>query len=209
VGLLRRLKLRLMPFWLNRLRASGVEIGPGARVAIGSHIESGTIIAHDTQINGPASIRGSGRAVIGPYCAIGRRLTILTENHSTNLPNMQFALHGELGIPRKEIVSAADVEIGPACWVGDGVTILPGVSIGAGAVLAAGAVVSGDVAAFAIVAGVPAREIRRRCSPEVAQVLLDAAWWDWPEDRRSRNRDFFTTDISSVTPEDLAATIKD
>ena len=74
---------------------------------------------------------------------------------------------------------------------------------------ASGAVVSRDVEPFAVVGGVPAREIRRRCDPEVARVLLDTSWWDWPSDRLTRNREFFMTDIGSVSPEALAATIRD
>ncbi|HWX96547.1 MAG TPA: DapH/DapD/GlmU-related protein [Solirubrobacteraceae bacterium] len=207
--ILRRLNVWLSSFWLRLLRASGVRIGAGSKVAIGSQIKPGTIIGHDVRINGPAVIRGAGRAVIGPYCAIGHRLTILLENHAMSFPNMQFQLQLELGIRPKEFVLPGDVEIGPACWVGDNVTILPGVTVGAGAVLAAGSVVTRDVAPFAIVAGVPARELRRRCTPEVADVLLDAAWWEWPADRQLRNREFFTADITSVSPEALAATINE
>jgi virginiamycin A acetyltransferase len=202
-------KRSLLSLWTNSLRARGVEIGPGAWVGLGSDLKRGTIIAHNTRINGAMSVRGGGRAVVGPYCAVGRRFTIHTENHATNLPNMQLRLCWALGIPRKDLVHAADVEIGPACWVGDGVTILAGVKVGAGAVLASGAVVSRDVEPFAVVGGVPAREIRRRCGPEVARVLLDTSWWDWPSDRLTRNREFFTTDIGSVSPEALAATIRD
>lgn len=182
-----------------------VRIGSGSWVAGGSRIGPGTTIGHHTRINGPISIGGFGRATIGPYCAIGHRLTILTDNHRTDLPNMQFALNDALGLPT--IAVAADVDIGPACWVGDGVTVLAGVSVGVGAVLAAGSVVTADVAPFAIVGGVPAREIRRRCSPEVGRVLLDSAWWDWSPERLSRNREFFGTDIASVSPETLAATV--
>jgi virginiamycin A acetyltransferase len=207
--MLRRLNVWLSSFWLKRLRASGVSVGAGSKVAIGSQIKPGTIIGHDVRINGPATIRGAGRAVIGPYCAIGHRLTIITENHVTHFPNMQFQLQLELGIRPKEFVLAGDVDIGPACWVGDGVTILPGVTVGVGAVLAAGSVVTRDVAPFAVVGGVPAREIRRRCSQEVADALLGAAWWEWPPDRLLRNREFFTTDITTVSPEALLATIKE
>lgn len=45
---------------------------------------------------------------------------------------------------------------------GYGGDILPGCSIGAGAVVAAGSVVTRDVEDFAIVAGSPARFVKRR-----------------------------------------------
>ena len=48
--------------------------------------------------------------------------------------------------------------------VGTNAVILPGVTVGEGAIVGAGAVVTGDVAPYAVVAGVPARELRRRKS---------------------------------------------
>ena len=52
--------------------------------------------------------------------------------------------------------------IGHDVWIGHGAVLMPGISIGHGAVVAAGAVVTRDVAAYAIVAGVPAKRIRWR-----------------------------------------------
>ena len=53
------------------------------------------------------------------------------------------------------------VIIGNNVWVGANCTILKGVSIGNGAIIAAGAVVTGDVPEYTIVAGVPARVIKK------------------------------------------------
>lgn len=75
------------------------------------------------------------------------------------------------------------VIIGSDVWLASDVTILSGVTIGDGAVVMAGSVVSRDVAPYAIVGGIPAREIRRRFDDETIQRLLDLRWWDWPHDR--------------------------
>ena len=60
----------------------------------------------------------------------------------------------------KELVSAP-VKIGNNVWCGANVTVLKGVTIGDGAVIAAGSVENRDVAAYSVVAGVPARKISK------------------------------------------------
>lgn len=71
------------------------------------------------------------------------------------------------------------VTIGHDVWIGHGVTITAGVTIGTGAVIGAGAVVTRDVDPYTVVGGVPAREIKRRFTPEQADALMEIAVWDW------------------------------
>lgn len=77
----------------------------------------------------------------------------------------------------------AHVSIGHDVWIGHGAVILAGTSVGTGAVIAAGAVVAKPVDPYTIVGGVPARVIKRRHSPDVAERLMALAWWDWPFER--------------------------
>jgi acetyltransferase-like isoleucine patch superfamily enzyme len=51
-------------------------------------------------------------------------------------------------------------------WIGHGAIIMAGVVIGRGSVVAAGSVVTKDVARYSIAAGVPARAVRMRFTPE-------------------------------------------
>lgn len=74
------------------------------------------------------------------------------------------------------------VVIGHDVWIGHGAIILPGRSIGTGSVIAAGAVVTKDVEPYMIVAGVPAKPVRPRFAPEIAQRLQALQWWDWPHE---------------------------
>ena len=58
---------------------------------------------------------------------------------------------------RDHLTKAADIVVEDEVWIGADVTILPGVHIGRCAVIGAGSVVTGDVEAYHIYAGVPAR----------------------------------------------------
>ncbi|TAJ28778.1 chloramphenicol acetyltransferase [Bosea sp. (in: a-proteobacteria)] len=75
------------------------------------------------------------------------------------------------------------VTIGHDVWIGHGAIVLAGRSIGTGAVVAGGAVVTKDVAPYTIVAGNPARVIRRRFPEDVAERLMALSWWDWDHAR--------------------------
>ena len=75
-------------------------------------------------------------------------MVIATLNHDLN-PDTRASM-----TPKK-------VTIGKSVWVGSHATILPGVNIGDGSIVAAGAVVSKDVPERCIVAGVPAKIIKK------------------------------------------------
>lgn len=88
--------------------------------------------------------------------------------------------------------------IGHDTWIGHNAVIRPEVTIGDGAVVAASAVVTKDVAPYTIVAGVPARPIRARFAPDIAERLARLAWWDWSHDLlRERLDDFRTLPIEA------------
>jgi acetyltransferase-like isoleucine patch superfamily enzyme len=53
------------------------------------------------------------------------------------------------------------VTLRKGCWVGAGTIVLPGVTIGEAAIVAAGSVVSHDVPPYTLVAGNPARPVRK------------------------------------------------
>jgi phosphonate metabolism protein (transferase hexapeptide repeat family) len=74
------------------------------------------------------------------------------------------------------------VHIGHDVWIGHGAIILPGRNVGTGAVIAAGAIVTKDVPAYTIVAGNPARIVRRRFDERTAERLAALAWWNWSHD---------------------------
>ena len=73
--------------------------------------------------------------------------------------------------------------VGHDTWIGAGAMIKPEVTLGDGAVVAAGAVVTKDVDPYTIVAGTPARMLRLRQPPKIAERLIALAWWDWSHER--------------------------
>ncbi|MEH3118999.1 MAG: CatB-related O-acetyltransferase [Methylorubrum populi] len=130
------------------------------------------------------------RLVIGKFCAIasGTRFLMNGGNHRLDgLSTYPFPIFGGAWIGRHEkeldFPNRGDTVIGHDVWLGFRSTVMPGVSVGDGAVVAAHAVVAADVPPYAIVAGNPARVVRRRFSDEEAARLRAVAWWDWPIER--------------------------
>jgi phosphonate metabolism protein (transferase hexapeptide repeat family) len=130
-------------------------------------------------------------AEIGKFCAIASDVRVNALNHPmdrvsqhkiTYRPNEYF-LGKKLDKGFREERLLKQVRIGHDVWIGHGAIVLPGILIGYGAVVAAGAVVARDVAPYDIVAGVPARPLRKRFAPEICERILGLAWWDWPHDQ--------------------------
>ncbi len=81
--------------------------------------------------------------------------------------------------------------IGHDTWIGAGAMVKPDVTLGDGVVVAAGAVVTKDVGPYTIVAGTPAKVLRLRQPPEIAERLMALAWWEWPHDKLRQELDDF------------------
>ncbi|NHF74498.1 LbetaH domain-containing protein [Paracoccus xiamenensis] len=79
--------------------------------------------------------------------------------------------------------AARRTEIGHDTWIGHGAIVKPEIRIGHGAIVAAGAVVTHDVPDWMIVAGCPAKPLRRRFPEEIGDRLMQLAWWDWDHAR--------------------------
>lgn len=62
----------------------------------------------------------------------------------------------------QDAVSKGPIRIGDGAWLGTCAVVLDGVTVGKGAVVGAGAIVTKDVPDWAIVAGVPARQVGSR-----------------------------------------------
>jgi virginiamycin A acetyltransferase len=134
------------------------------------------------------------RLSIGAFCAIaaGARFVMPDAMHAMEgVSTFPFgilpgAFADALPITEYPFPEAHDTVVGNDVWIGMEALVLPGVRIGHGAVVAARAVVTGDVPDYAVVAGNPARVVRRRYTEEEAARLVALAWWDWPVERIAR-----------------------
>lgn len=124
------------------------------------------------------------RLLIGKFCQIASGVQFITAsaNHRhdgiSTFPFMVFGGGDAAGRPSMP-APGRDTVIGHDVWIGTGATILPGARIGHGVIIGAGAVVAGDVPAYTVVAGNPARVVRQRFDARTVARLERLAWWDW------------------------------
>lgn len=133
-----------------------IEIGNGVSIDSGARLH----VANN------ATLRVGDRTGIGPYNFFNAfdDLTIGSDTMFSPMVNVNCADHGmELGSKmREQYGTYGPVSIGSDCWLGAMVVVLKGVTIGDGAVVGAGAVVTGDIPAYSIAVGVPARVVGER-----------------------------------------------
>jgi virginiamycin A acetyltransferase len=124
------------------------------------------------------------KLIIGKFCQIaaGVEFVMNGANHqmnaATTYPFYIFGTWEQNAPAQSDLPLKGDTVIGNDVWIGQNATILPGVHIGDGAIIGACAVVASDVAPYTIVAGNPAKLIRKRFDDELTALLLKFKWWD-------------------------------
>ena len=146
-------------------------------------------ISHYTYIGGNSEIVNTK---IGKYCSIARDCIIGLASHTIN--NISTCpifteKHNGTGfswVDHDYVNHKSNcIEIGNDVWIGTRAIILSRkgiLKIGDGAIIGAGAIVTKDVPPYSIVAGVPAKIIRYRFTPEIIEKLLEIRWWNYPEE---------------------------
>jgi phosphonate metabolism protein (transferase hexapeptide repeat family) len=133
-------------------------------------------------------------AQIGKFCSIAAMVRINPGNHPMHRASQShFSYRASAYFPGEaddaaffDWRRAHRVAIGHDVWIGHGAIVLPGRNVGDGAVVAAAAVVTKDVEPYSIVAGNPARPIRKRFPAAIAARMRALAWWDWTHERLRR-----------------------
>ena len=122
--------------------------------------------------------------IIGKFCqiAVGVEFVMNDANHQMNTVSTFpfYTLEGwNMKAPMPEDMPyKGDTVIGNDVWIGQNAVILPGVHIGDGAIIGANSVVGSDVGPYMIVAGNPAKPIRKRFDDELISLMLKWKWWD-------------------------------
>lgn len=157
--------------------ADRIEVG--ARTTIGPYVtlSAGMLVPLDADSEpvltiGDRCVLGKGSSIvahsrirIGDDTFAGHYVYITDQNHG----------YEDLDVPiGQQMWRNAPVTIGAGCWLGSGSVILPGATIGRHVVVAAGSVVRGVIPDYCVVAGTPARIIRRHL-PELGWVATDAS----------------------------------
>ena len=157
----------------------GSTLGRGGTITNPQYVSVGTdnIFLRDCAITAtPDAGKHAPEIVIGSHCHFGLR------NHITCVRKISIGdylltgsyvlisdnAHGPttsdmLGVPplSRPLVSKGEVHIGDYVWIGDKVTVLAGVRIGNNVVVGANSVVTKDVPDNCVVAGIPAKVIKR------------------------------------------------
>ena len=180
---------------VNNFKANGeaepataaIDLDSGLTLEIGAHS-----YIHDHKIRNPSGAL-TGIA-IGKFCSIATGLTIIGYDHHSEWAAMYPFLDdghranwpGTNGIPYPQAPefgsnkSRGDIEIGNDVWIGSDVKLFKGITIGNGAVIGACSLVNRSVEPYTIVAGIPARPLRKRFSDAEINLLQKIKWWNLP-----------------------------
>ena len=127
------------------------------------------------------------KLIIGKFCALARGVRFIMNgaNHKlSGISTYPFQIFGngwEIVTPiAGDLSYKGDTIIGNDVWLGYEALIMPGIRIGNGAIISSRSVVTADVSAYCIAGGNPAKPIKARFDPDVAEKLEALAWWDWP-----------------------------
>jgi acetyltransferase-like isoleucine patch superfamily enzyme len=160
---------------------------PTERIEIGAYCS----LADDVKVLNPGSrdlLDAEGNPVEEPLMrGFHRAETATTFPIGVLVPDAPF-----VDPPSDGSLRSAPLIIGNDVWIGFGATVLGPLTIGDGAIVGAGSVVTRDVAPYTVVGGMPARELRPRFEPALAERLGRIAWWRWPEAMVRANWRWFT-----------------
>jgi len=121
-------------------------------------------IGNDCILNGNIYLDLAGKITLEDGVSLGPGAIVMTHNRYNYNPILEHELAGQCGV--------TDVAFHCGSSIKAGAIINRGVTIGANSVVAAGAVVTRDVETLCLVAGVPAKTIKRLVGTPEKDLLL-------------------------------------
>jgi acetyltransferase-like isoleucine patch superfamily enzyme len=164
-------------------RGATLELGDGCYV--GRHVELGPSgklrIGADTSIQDRCILLGE--ISIGRYCRFAPNIFASSGRHYFDL-QPTWLIQDQDRLAQRDPALAAQhnrpIVVEDDCWLGINCVLLPGITVGKGAVIGAGSVVSRDVDPYTVVAGSPAKPIRKRLEFSPPRRVDFANSADWP-----------------------------
>jgi len=127
---------------------------------------------------------------MGAFCSVAEGVVILLggEHNTQWITTYPFnKILKEFGHIKGHPRSKGDVIIGSDVWIGRKAVILSGLEIGDGCAVGANAVVTKSAPPYSILAGNPARVVKKRFDDETIKKLLRIKWWDWDIEKIKEN----------------------
>lgn len=174
VGRLRHYLLRLNKhiFFSNSLRMFIYKI------IIGIPVGKDSIIWAGNRFNDVTKFKIGANVIIGPGNVFLIRGGLIIGNN-VNLSGFSFYISQGHDVDDPFGHTKLDpIIIDDNVWIATNSTIMPGVHVGKGAVVAAGSVVTKNVLPYSVVAGNPAKEIKKR-SKDIKYLLKDVSGMKW------------------------------
>ena len=162
---------------VNRIPLTGVRMRAYAALGVQLEDPDDAMISLGVEVWRGGELSMARRSVIGQRCyvdaragirldsdaGVSREACLLTATHVPDDPDFAGTL--------------APIHLERHAWIGMRALLLPGVRIGEGAIVAAGAVVTRDVEPYTIVAGNPAKPLRKRREPMRYELDWRPSWY--------------------------------
>lgn len=159
-------------------------IDKSSKVCSGSHLVDSTVSRFSYVGNYCTVVNTS----IGSFCSIADNCIIGGESHPIGWVSTSPVFHHGKNVLSKNFSThlyktSKKTTLGNDVWIGSSCHLKSGISVGNGAIIGMGSVVTKDVEPYTIVAGNPARLIRKRFDDEIVVELQTLKWWEYDDSK--------------------------